>query len=117
MRDDEYHLLAYFLSIISYVQLPGSPLVPGSVIFLVQGLFLQPSPGAPVTLRALSREQGGMPSWFTLLRSREAFSLHTAVGSGVAIPGGDLVPNPHGGFCSRHLAQWEEVLGERTSKS
>lgn len=42
-----------------------------------------------------------------------------ALGSGIwhCLPRGDLVSNPHCGFCSKHLAQWDEVFGERTSKS
>lgn len=52
LKAGEYHLLACFILIISYVLLPGTPLVPGSVTFLAQGLFLQPAPEVPVPLRA-----------------------------------------------------------------
>lgn len=116
-RADEYHLLVYFLPIISYEQRPGALLAPGSATFLVQGLFLQPPQGhqSPWEPWAESKEEcpygSGSSDW------REAFSLHPTAGSGIAMPCGDLVPNPRSGFCSKDLEQWEEVLRERAGKS
>ena len=50
-------------------------------------------------------------------RIEKGFWSTAAVGSGVAMPWGQLVPNPHTEFCNKSLEQWEEVLGERSIKN
>lgn len=117
LRADENHLLAYFLPIISYMQLPGAPLAPGSAPFLVQGLFLQPAPGASVTLRALRREQGGMPSLFRFLRWRKASALHWAVGSGIACPVGTWSQTLIVGFAASTWCNGTESLGRGLARA